>query len=154
MRGSYDELKEQGLDFDEILKKYEGTKQTQNKEDDIFGDDESDTSDKEDEKMNEHTNIQGNDHSETQTLTLPPIKGIDASNNHDVNESSEPMHGSAKVYPILETERGLTDTKDKSKEVKIIVDEDKDEGNVPITIWCSFFSYGLGLFGIIFILIF
>ena len=154
MRGSYDELREQGLDFDEILKKYKGDKETENKDDDIIYDEESDKSDQEDEKMNEHTSIQGNDHSGTQTLKLPPIKGVDVSNNHyDINESNEPMNGSAKVYPILETENELIEANDKSKEVKIIVDEDKDEGNVPISIWCSFFSYGLGWFGIFIIII-
>ena len=150
MRGSYNELKEQGLDFDEILKKYQGTKKTE-KEDDIFDDEESDI---EDEKVDELNDTKGNNYSDMQRLTLPPIKGTETSNNdHDQDESREPINASAKVLPIQETDNELIDTKDKSKEVKIIVDEDKDEGNVPLSIWCSFFNYGLGFIGIFLILV-
>ena len=45
-------------------------------------------------------------------------------------------------------------TEDKLVEVKMISKETKDEGNVPITIWCSFFNYGLGFFGILLIILF
>ena len=156
MRGSYDELKEQGLDFDEILKKYEGNKQTDDKDDDIFGDEDS-SKIIEEEKNIEYADFKQNDYKETESLRLPPINdaAVYLSNNvDDPNETEEPINASAKIHPILQTDQDLVETQDKPKQVKMIVDEDKDEGNVPFTIWCSFFNYGLSFFGIFFIFLF
>ena len=72
---------------------------------------------------------------------------------NDPNESEEPINASAKVFPIHETDSELLRTTKKSRKVKIIADEDKDEGKVPFTIWCSFFNYGLSFFGIFIILL-
>ena len=157
MRGSYDELKEQGLDFDEILKKYEGNKQTDDKDDGIFGDEDSSKINEEDEKNKENVDNEDNNYKETESLRLPPINdaAVYLSNNvDDPNETEEPINASAKIHPILHTDQDLVETQDKPKQVKMIVDEDKDEGNVPFTIWCSFFNYGLSFFGIFFIFLF
>ena len=137
MRGSYDELKQQGLDFDEILKKYEGNKAI-NKDDDIFDDNDSDKSDDEEQKNYDRTEIINDSDRGDEDLRLPPINSVTrhlAKNLNDPNETEEPINASAKIYPIHETESNLIGTRENSKQVKMIADEDKDEGNVPLTIW-------------------
>ena len=118
MRGSYDELKQQGLDFNEMLRKYEGNKEASNA-DDIFEDDDSENSDQEEQKNCNYIGTNDDDDKEDDTLRLPPIKdAINSSKNfNDPNETEEPINASARVYPIHETEGDLIETKEKSKEI-------------------------------------
>ena len=123
--------------------------------DDIFGNEESDESDQEDEKDKDELpeNHDSND-VKTNALSLPPIKDAvkqTSEDSYQVNETRGPMNGSSKVHPIYETESDLIDKKNR-KDVNIIVDENRDEGKVPLSIWCKFLSYGPGLIGIFFLL--
>ena len=249
MRGSYSELKHQGLDFNEILKKYERTKEN-DKKGDIF-EDESDKSEEEneyrinvrenapeiniqvdefersfkqdepeirinqsdsetnteqdgpqinvephlpdinmkkdiskikfdedipqikidqdiselndnqnvpkievieDEKNNENLDTKDeNDFTALNFLSIPQINHADlvsSVNMSDLDESEDAMSASAISNPELQTGNDLVKKAKKKREIKIIVDEEKDEGNVPLSIWCSFFNYGLSFFGI------
>ena len=106
--------------------------------DDIFGNEESDESDQEDEKdKDEIYQNQESNGVETNALSLPPIKDAVQKLPEDsdqINETRGPMNASSKVHPIFETEKDLIDTKNR-KDVNIIVDENRDEGKVPISIW-------------------
>ena len=156
MRGSYDELKEQGLDFDEILKKYEDNKESDNKDDVIFNDSDSEIKHQEDQKNYHHYETQDENYDKEDTLRLPLLKekSIHSSSNViDINRTEELTNASAKMHSTLLTDHDSVEIQDKPKEVKMIIDEDKDEGKVPLTIWCSFFNYGLSFFGIFVILL-
>ena len=175
LRGSYNGLKDQGLDFDEILREYGETEDTEYNKDE-----ESSKRDAEDQKGNQRGALRRKTAlMRSFTLRLPPnlarrkavyninlpkqffdaipsenetssiktssintssikTSSIDSdSNKFDSYESSmeSSRHNESESDPIY--------TEDKVNKVKMISKETKDEGNVPVTIWCSFFNYGL-----------
>lgn len=129
MRGSYSELKNQGLDFDAILKTYE--KKTENK-DEIFGDEN-------DENVllnNPKTKLsQGKEEKDF----LPPISGAepkDDENSKELDETNLQLKTGNKVHPIdNKTEEDLVDKSKAKSDVKIIEKEKVIEGEVPCSVW-------------------
>ena len=132
MQGTYDELKNNGMDFDEIIKQYQGDKE--DKKDDIFGDDSKDPDENFEPAI--ENNYEDQDYEDHK---LPPI---DKKHIEKPDENNQ-------VDIINQTDSNILDKKD----VNIIEKEAKDEGQVSIKTWYRTFKYGLGLFGM-FIIIF
>ena len=177
IRGSYNGLKDQGLDFDEILKEYGDTENNK--------DEESSKRDTEDQKVNQpnmarrktalfrsftlrlppnlarrkavfHINLpkQGFEpiQSENETSSIK-TSSFDTDSDESDSIQTNSYENSIESSRHNESESELIYKEEKPKEVKMIAKETKDEGNVPLTLWCSFFNYGLGFFGLIFIIL-
>ena len=132
MQGTYDELKNNGMDFDEIIKQYQGDKE--DKKDDIFGDDSKDPDENFEPAIENNYEDQDYEDHKLPPIDKKHIKKPDENNQADI---------------INQTDSNILDKKD----VNIIEKEAKDEGQVSIKTWYRTFKYGLGLFGM-FIIIF
>lgn len=120
VQGSYSELKQQGIDFDEILEGYNNQAK-----DDIF--------DEEEEAQEDPTQEEG----------LPPIdqkfikqeSEISGDHEHSVLSSQEAMISKPEVLENPKKATGL------------IEKEHKEKGEVKLKIWWKFINFGLGIFG-------
>jgi len=147
--GSYEELKEQGIDFDSILKTYEQKDPKEDKDSDEIDVDEV-MGDEEDPERHNSDEEEKDDKAENK-FHLPSIHPTDpnALDTENINEGTEKKE-SNQISDLDETKKHLSANETKGTDKKgVIQKEVKIKGNIKIKEFFNFARYGIGICGVI-----